>query len=183
MEPLCLGRCGATGASSARSRLKFPGAWHWGANDYWTEGLLSTGTAVHRWRQRYAELLREGIAATGSRSGGSGRRDPVSAGGPGTGVTFSTDCFIAVRRPKDDRRGRRAGRREPRAARSGRRAVKGCLSTIGGGWNSTEQDPGVQTGNPGGGTPCLLDLFVARGGRSEEHTSELQSLRQLVCRV
>src|ERR1017187_1147222 len=94
------------------------------------QGLLSTGTAVHRWRQRYAVLLREGIAATGSRSGGSGRRDPVSAGGPGTGVTFSTDCFIAVRRPKDDRRGRRAGRREPRAARSGRRAVKGCLSTI-----------------------------------------------------
>src|ERR1035437_11097644 len=41
----------------------------------------------------------------GSRSGGSGRRDPVSAGGPGTGVTFSTDCFITVRRPKDDRGG------------------------------------------------------------------------------
>jgi hypothetical protein len=41
--------------------------------------------------------------------------------------------------------------------------VKGCLSTMGGGWNSTEQDPGVQTGDPGGGTLCLLDLFVARG--------------------
>src|ERR1017187_2148628 len=59
-----------------------------------------------------------------------GRRDPVFSGGPETGVTFSADCFIAVRRPKDDRRGRRAGRREPRTARSGQRGVKGCVSTM-----------------------------------------------------
>src|ERR1039457_924958 len=62
------------------------------------------------------------------------RRPPRSTLFPYTtlfrSVTFAANCFIVVRRPKDDRRGRRASRREPRAARSGQRAVKGCVSTM-----------------------------------------------------
>src|ERR1017187_383427 len=111
MKPLCLGRWGTTGNFKLGAfSLEIPRGLALGSQRLLDRRAVIDGTAVHRCRPRDAELLREGIAATGSRSGGSGRRDPVSAGGPGTGVTFSTDCFIAVRRPKDDRRGRRAGR-------------------------------------------------------------------------
>src|SRR5437899_3627656 len=34
-----------------------------------------------------------------------------------------------------------------------------------------------------GGKPAARESTIGAGGRSEEHTSELQSLRQLVCRL
>src|ERR1039457_1782669 len=62
------------------------------------------------------------------------RRPPRSTLFPYTtlfrSVTFAANCFIVVRRPKDDRRGRRASRREPRAARSGERAGKGGVAEM-----------------------------------------------------
>src|SRR5205823_8677084 len=76
-----------------------------------------------------------------------------------------------ARRPRHPRDGLRRGALAGGAprARCGPRA------------GETAQDPGDPgRGRAGGAPPRLADL---NGGRSEEHTSELQSLAYLVCRL